>query len=149
MMNPKLAMAYNMKKVAHKASGGQMCAHGGPAMCAMGCYAEGGDVEEPGPHKDMMKHPMHSSKGIVDRMMAKKMAKGGMVENDEEDMLPSHEKALHYAYDDMEDPLYAEGGMVGGEDEVEAKPTTMIEHIMDRMKKKGTMRLGSSSYRVG
>lgn len=55
-----LALAYHMRRMARKglqmnpklaeskmADGGEveMCAHGGPARCAYGCYAEGGEVE--------------------------------------------------------------------------------------------------------
>jgi hypothetical protein len=88
------------------AQGGQMCAHGGPASCNQGCYAEGGMVNEKlNPHhqpamdsrlkKDIsaMRAPgMNTSAvgklahggSIVDMVMEKrkKMAGGGEVESE-------------------------------------------------------------------
>ena len=42
-----LAIAYSMKRKAQhkKTHGGDMCAHGGPMECNVGCYAEGGSVD--------------------------------------------------------------------------------------------------------
>jgi hypothetical protein len=47
-MNPKLAAAYSIKRRSQKMASGGMahCAHGGPAYCNMGCYADGGMVED-------------------------------------------------------------------------------------------------------
>lgn len=41
-----LAIAYSVKKRANKMASGGMahCAHGGPAYCNVGCYADGGEV---------------------------------------------------------------------------------------------------------
>lgn len=46
-LKQSLAIAYSMKRKAQhkKAQGGDMCAHGGPAKCNVGCYAEGGSVD--------------------------------------------------------------------------------------------------------
>lgn len=79
-MNQNLAIAYNIKR-----KNAKKMASGGMA----GCYAGGGEVEkeamssEEMPMKRMAKM---DPKMLVSRMMKKKMADGGMVEGDNEDM---------------------------------------------------------------
>lgn len=107
-----LGMSYSIKNRANKmARGGKVqCAHGGPAYCNAGCYAEGGVAEEMHPMHDSMQaedaeasekeamdyeeaheEPMKMSKGgflpahnMAKMIMAKKMATGGMVKDSEE-----------------------------------------------------------------
>lgn len=123
-------MGHSRSNVAKFAGGEEvMCAHGGRAMCNMGCYAEGGMVQNqklnPGhqaPMDSRLKHQtevMRKSQSnqsdvaklamggsIVDEIMKgrKKMAKGGDVESDR-DMVGDFEddvdlQNVHY----MEDP---------------------------------------------
>lgn len=197
-MNPKLAAAYGAHRMVSRrmTSGGQMCAHGGPAMCAMGCYGHGGEVDSDnavdsdsdvdymakggeaklgsGARFAKLSHSLAHKPGVYDpkglaaaigrkkygsaKMSklaehGKKMALGGEIddeaeENDQSEPWLYEQGSKDYAFDDMEDPLYADGGEVGSEDEVEAAPSTMIEHIMDRMRKKGTMKIGSGDWRL-
>lgn len=115
-----LGMAYQMKNRASKmAKGGQMCAHGGPIHCAMGCYSEGGVVtddhsepmvEREEHHSEMPKvmnepksfkgaglmHPKHMVKAIM-------MAKGGMVDSEDAwDKGEEHEPMGDYSMSDDE-----------------------------------------------
>lgn len=57
------------------------CAHGGIARCNRGCYANGGEVmnEKLNPHHEPK---MNAFKSIAEKIRAKKMAKGGMVDED-------------------------------------------------------------------
>lgn len=73
-----VAIAYHEADEAkrdHKARGGEMCAHGGRLHCNMGCYADGGSVDEP----EMPPIPISGS-GFRDM---KKMADGGEMEMEE------------------------------------------------------------------
>lgn len=81
-----MALAYNLSK-----RNKRMCAHGGPAECAEGCYAKGGEVDaystdmEPEGEDD-----------LVGRII-KRMSKGGMVANDDEPIADS----MPADYDDL------------------------------------------------
>jgi hypothetical protein len=94
-----LAIAYSMRKK-HAADGGEMCAHGGPEHCAMGCYAQGGDAKDWTPErgKKAMPNPKLMAEGgmltddgyqssedgldMIGRIIARHMSKGGRVAND-------------------------------------------------------------------
>lgn len=127
-MNPKLSAAYSAKRMAK--GGAVSCSHGGPIHCDMGCYAQGGEV---------MKSSMYSSKDLIANLMAKKMD-SMMDDEDEAEEHRYEQDAKDFSVDDMEDPLYAQGGLVDGEDDLKEAPQTMMEHLMDRMKKKKMMK---------
>lgn len=125
-MKNALAIGYAIKRrAAHKAKGGMMkCAHGGPAMCSAGCYAEGGMVQNPKleeAHKSVsrgeaMPH-MNKRMGLPHHM-----AKGGMVEEDpsfdSDDVSEDNGASMDYAMDDLE-PEYSEDHDAGMEDDEE------------------------------
>lgn len=138
--SPKsLAVSYQMKRkmMAHGGMAKEDCEHGGPEMCAMGCYADGGEVETgptpvmgsgvkdedqsedmkpfvvsgDGSTKDIPDSYRRAHNagnfargGMVDRVMARKMSKGGMVANEdlpEADFEPNEFDDLHLR-DDLE-----------------------------------------------
>lgn len=113
-MKQALAIAYNVKKRSAKMASGGMahCAHGGPAYCNKGCYADGGEVEEMHPEHDSMpsedapKAEMQAMKyehGMEEPMEDPediKMAKGGMM----------HPKNMAKAI------MMAKGGMIDSEE---------------------------------
>jgi len=111
------------------AKGGEMCAHGGPASCNQGCYAEGGMVNEKlNPHHEpamdpRLKKDIHAMQApgmndtkvgklahggsVVDDIMKKRMARGGAVEA-EEDNEPAFAREIdfsntHYLEDESHD----------------------------------------------
>lgn len=116
--------------VAKLAKGGMAhCAHGGPAHCMAGCYAEGGEVNEKlNPHHQPamdphLKKDIHAMKApgtdlshvgklamggsVVEEIMKKRMAKGGAVES-ERDAEPAFEREIdfsnaHYLEDEEHD----------------------------------------------
>lgn len=127
-----LAIAFHMKRKMAKGGMAEDCEHGGPEMCAEGCYAEGGQVDPPdNPIKDESEDDQNA---MVMRVMSrKKMSKGGMVANEdlpEADFLPNEFDDLH-----LRDEL--EGGYTGansgdelssdGEDE---RRRDMVRRIM-------------------
>lgn len=151
MMNPKLAAAYGAHRMAK--GGAMKCAHGGPMKCAIGCYAKGGmidDDEDNGSvdedaNVEYMARGGMARPGLAKKIMAKKMAHGGLLsddydENDDSEEPMAMQAQKDYAFDDLEDPLYAEGGEIMSGDDIREEPQTMIEHIMDRMKKKAMRR---------
>ncbi len=140
-----LAISYKMKRKASMPKPMEDCEHGGPEMCAHGCYADGGEVQDEsempptpitgsGVNKDQAKALQASYRrahdagtfndaddiqatyrrahdagnfargGMVDRVMARKMSKGGMVANTdlpEADFEPNEFDDLHLR-DDLE-----------------------------------------------
>jgi hypothetical protein len=124
--NKKLAMGGN----AAFAKGGEVhCAHGGPAHCMAGCYAEGGNVNEKlNPHHQpamdsRLKKDVHAMQApgmnltaigklahggsVVEEIMKKRMARGGAVEA-EEDNVPAFARDIdfsntHYIEDETHD----------------------------------------------
>src|ERR1700753_1051311 len=105
MMNPKLAAAYGAKRMASK--GMMKCAHGGPLMCSKGCYAKGGmveaddDVDSDADVSFMSRGGMASlsPQMMAQKIRMQKMAKGGMVmddENNEEEDERYHEDSKDF-----------------------------------------------------
>jgi hypothetical protein len=112
------------------AKGGEVhCAHGGPAHCMAGCYAEGGNVNEKlNPHHQpamdsRLKKDVHAMQApgmnltaigklahggsVVEEIMKKRMARGGAVEA-EEDNVPAFARDIdfsntHYIEDETHD----------------------------------------------
>lgn len=124
-----LAVAYGIQKK----NGSMKCAHGGPVMCHAGCYAKGGEV-------DAMKEPMNMIEAIrMKRMMAKKMALGGMIENDngedDFDMDAAHDLEMVDGLEDHNDFL-------------SSAPQTPTDEIEDDEKMKRSKMLGSIISRV-
>lgn len=97
-----LAIAYDIKRKAGKkkmAHGGMAteasCAHGGMAMCNEGCYAKGGQVENPKLEQAHMDMPRASSMAEAIMRKRKMMAEGGMVD------LDNHEDGDQAEFDDQ------------------------------------------------
>lgn len=76
-MKQGLAIAYSVKRRGKKMADGGMahCAHGGPAYCNVGCYADGGLVEE--------MHPEHDASQYEDSQQALKQGRGYQMAHDE------------------------------------------------------------------
>lgn len=105
-----LGMAYSINKRSKKMAKGGMahCAHGGPAYCNAGCYAEGGEVEKEGKEEslsDKMKKAIGVPAGHdqLEQLAKEKYAKGGMVKNAPE----AAKNAIHYeeGIDEQEDEM--------------------------------------------
>ena len=138
------------EKTANMAEGGMMkeamCAHGGRVSCNKGCYAKGGMVQNEmlNPHSEpamdprlkqqiatMKKPGMNLSEvaklamgGVVDQIMKerKKMAEGGMVEEEERLREPAFEPAMDFSnYNYMED------------DEHDAEPVEMSNKLVGQI----------------
>ena len=137
------------EKTANMAEGGMMkeamCAHGGRVKCNMGCYAEGGMVNQklnPGhevPMDPQLKHQIATMRapgmnlsekaklamgGVVEQIMKerKKMAEGGMVEEEERLREPAFEPAMDFSnYNYVED------------DEHDAEPVEMSNKLVGQI----------------
>ena len=115
-------------QMAKHARGG-MCAHGGPAHCAHGCYAHGGMLHESEHEASKIGHP-HS--------MVAKHALGGEIENEEEH--PEHEAKMpadmrhdlmierESELDESEDAKHGFGGKVlAGHEDMAHKQTDISD----------------------
>lgn len=106
-----LAIAYSVQRQNKKANGGMMkCAHGGRAMCNMGCYAEGGEAmemkAEPMSDMEQDQEPMSMSDAIMHKRSMKKMAQGGVVEDNYMEAPADH--GMKYNEEALKKELYDE-----------------------------------------
>jgi hypothetical protein len=105
----KQAVAIAYRQAREKAKGGAvMCAHGGPAMCSMGCYAEGGRAEhEKGVHKATGDMPGVSDAG-ADYRMGDTLGDAEMISQAK----AGHRKVIGEMRGMKKPNLYAKGGDV-------------------------------------
>jgi len=137
-MKQSLAIAYSLKRKAKKmARGGEMkakerdipeasmCEHGGPEMCAMGCYDEGGSVT-PSPSPS----PTTGYEAAGQALKTDKDNPG----------LKSIQAAFAEGGDTMGDPMLTEAEEANMEDSVRNRDMFQDQDMVDRIMAKRQMR---------
>jgi hypothetical protein len=121
-----VAIAYRMAGE-HKAKGGEMCAHGGPMHCDMGCYANGGGVKGVHHASSASLTGGESEAGLGTRSMKTAAFKEGR-EHSKKYAKGEHERVLSELRS-MKGPHgnYAHGGWVGDEMLMGRKPSEYEE----------------------